>query len=108
MAVGTPVEEVRAPAPVKAPELLVPRELCGAPATGTVTRAQALQDLELARHILARGYAGYDVLAGRGVKWAQIFAAARARIQAGPEETTPEALRLFKRLVPKEPPFVYT
>ena len=93
MAVGTPVEEVRAPAPVKAPELLVPRELCGAPATGTVTRAQALQDLELARHILARGYAGYDVLAGRGVKWAQIFAAARARIQAGPEETTPEALR---------------
>lgn len=82
-----------APAPVRPPDLLVPPGLCGTPATGKVTRAQALQDLELARHILARGYAGYDVLAGRGVKWEQIFASARGRIEAGPEQITAETLR---------------
>ena len=69
-------------------ELLVPEAECRAPGPSTVSRAEALADLERLEQLFARGYAGHgDVPAAR---WAQAAAEVRADL---PAELSPLALR---------------
>lgn len=76
-------------------DLLVPSDACVAPPPATISRQDALGDLQRVERILRQGYAGFDVLTRSGLDWAEVFRSARAAVEGLTEPISIEDFRRF-------------
>jgi len=76
-------------------DLLVTADACSAPPPATITRGQALGDLDRVERIVRRGYSGFDVLNLGGLDWNETFRRARATLNGTPEPIPVDSFRRF-------------
>jgi hypothetical protein len=76
-------------------DLLVTADPCVAPPPATITRGQALGDLDRVERIVRRGYSGFDVLDLGGLDWNETFHRVRAALNGTPEPIPVDSFRRF-------------
>lgn len=74
-------------------DLLMSPEACGAPSAEWVSRAGALEDVNVVERILRRGYAGYELGVERGIRWADAMAQTREAIERAEDPISTDRLQ---------------
>ena len=85
-----PCEAAPAPARDLFQDLLAPEGACKAAPAATISRADALADLDAVERVLRRGYAGFELQAMRGVSWDRVLREMRDAIDGMKEPIATE------------------
>lgn len=76
----SPCDSLAAPAPDVFGDLVAPEGTCKAAPPATISRAEALADLDAVERVLRRGYAAFELQAMRGVSWDRLLREMRETI----------------------------